>query len=69
MGIESYTGGAKSAIGAAYGLYEDCQFLSDPKAYMLILPFIFLCFDEKRGAKLTLAVLFAGACNDTLKIR
>ena len=43
------------------------SFLSDPKAYMLILPLIFLCFDEKRGAKLTLAVLFAGACNDTLK--
>ena len=32
MGIESYTGGAKSAIGAAYGLYEGCQLFIRPES-------------------------------------
>lgn len=32
MGIESYTGDAKSAIGAAYGLYESCQLFIRPES-------------------------------------
>ncbi|WP_428770312.1 phosphatase PAP2 family protein [Treponema sp. HNW] len=43
------------------------SFLSDPKAYTLFLPFIFLCVDEKRGMKLAMSVFFAASVNTGLK--
>ena len=43
------------------------SFLSDPKAYGIILPLIFLCIDEKRGMRLIMSVFFSASVNTGLK--
>lgn len=43
------------------------SFLSDPIAYALFLPFIFLCIDEKRGMRLIMSVFFSASINSGIK--
>lgn len=43
------------------------SFLSDPKAYGIILPLIFLCIDEKRGMRLIMSIFFSASVNTGLK--
>lgn len=42
--------------------------LGEPWAYLAILPFVFWCLDEKRGARLGLSVLLANGIVGALKV-
>lgn len=43
------------------------SFLSDPIAYLIALPVLFWCIDEKKGMQLGMLVLFSGSLNSGIK--
>ncbi len=43
------------------------SFLSDPLAYLSLLPIFFWCVDEKKTAKVSLLVLFSASINTSIK--